>query len=62
MYHITSRGNAGQKIIRSDRDRSLLLQLHWAVVERFHWLCHAWCLMDNHYHPVIETPEGNPSP
>ena len=25
----------------------------------FNWLCHAYCLMDNHYHPVIETPDGN---
>jgi REP element-mobilizing transposase RayT len=29
------------------------------VVSRFRWLCHAYCLMDNHYHLLIETPEGN---
>jgi len=29
------------------------------VSERFHWLCHAYCLMGNHYHLVIETPDGN---
>jgi len=29
------------------------------VNERYHWLCHAYCLMDNHYHLVIETPDGN---
>lgn len=29
------------------------------VVARFGWLCHAYCLMDNHYHLIIETPEGN---
>ena len=29
------------------------------VIERFHFICHAYCLMDNHYHLVIETPEGN---
>jgi REP element-mobilizing transposase RayT len=29
------------------------------VVNRFNWRCHAYCLMDNHYHLVIETPEGN---
>jgi len=28
-------------------------------VRRFNWLCHAYCLMDNHYHLLIETPEGN---
>lgn len=59
LYHITSRGNAGQKIFRTDKDRSVFLQLLGTVIERFHWLCHAWCFMDNHYHLVIETPEGN---
>jgi REP element-mobilizing transposase RayT len=29
------------------------------VVKRFNWQCHAYCLMDNHYHLVIETPEAN---
>jgi len=29
------------------------------VTERFHWLCHAYCLMDNHYHLVVETPDAN---
>ncbi len=28
------------------------------VVERFNWLCHAYCLMTNHYHLRVETPEG----
>ncbi|NMC95195.1 MAG: transposase [Syntrophorhabdus sp.] len=59
LYHITSRGNAGLKIFRTDKDRSVFLQLLGTVIERFHWLCHAWCFMDNHYHLVIETPEGN---
>ena len=29
------------------------------VVERFNWLCHAYCLMTNHYHLIVETAEGN---
>jgi len=29
------------------------------VVERFNWVCHAYCLVTNHYHLVIETPDGN---
>ncbi len=29
------------------------------VVSRFRWQCHAYCLMGNHYHLMIETPEGN---
>jgi hypothetical protein len=29
------------------------------VVQRYHWLCNASCLMDSHYHLLIEPPEGN---
>jgi len=29
------------------------------VIVRYNWVCHAYCLMDNHYHLLIETPEGN---
>ena len=59
LYHVTSRGNAGNRIFRSDKDREYFLDLLGFIIERFHWLCHAWCLMDNHYHLVVETPEGN---
>ncbi len=59
LYHVTSRGNAKQKIFRNDRDRKTFLDIMGDVVERFHFICHAYCLMDNHYHLVIETPEGN---
>jgi REP element-mobilizing transposase RayT len=59
VYHVTSRGNAGGKIFRSDKDREYFLDLLGFIIERFHWLCHAWCLMDNHYHLILETPEGN---
>jgi REP element-mobilizing transposase RayT len=59
LYHVTSRGNAKQKIFRNDRDRKTFLDIMGDVMERFHFICHAYCLMDNHYHLVIETPEGN---
>ena len=59
LYHVTSRGNAKQKIFKNDRDRKDFLNLLGQVLERFHFVCHAYCLMDNHYHLVIETPEGN---
>ena len=39
--------------------RELFLATLSQVVERFHWICHAYCLMNNHYHLVIETPDGN---
>jgi putative transposase len=59
LYHVTSRGNGRGKIFRSPRDRVYFLELLSSVVLRFHWLCHGFCLMDNHYHLLIETPEAN---
>ena len=59
LYHVTSRGNERKPIFRDDGDRELFLATLWQVSERFHWLCHAYCLMGNHYHLVIETPDGN---
>lgn len=59
LYHVTTRGNAGGRIFRSDKDREYFLDLLGFIIERFHWLCHGWCLMDNHYHLILETLEGN---
>ncbi len=59
IFHVTSRGNAQRKVFLDDEDRvSFLATLAW-VVERFGWICHAYCLMDNHFHLIIETPEPN---
>ncbi len=59
VYHVTARGNARRKIYRDDEDReAFLATLAW-VVERFGWRCHAYCLMDNHFHLLIETPRPN---
>ena len=59
VYHVTSRGNRREKIFFSDADRSLFLETLARGVERFGWLCHAYCLMDNHYHALIETARPN---
>jgi len=59
LYHVTSRGNAGNRIFKIDKDREYFLDLLGFIIERFHWLCHGWCLMDNHYHLILETLEGN---
>lgn len=55
VYHVTSRGNARQPIFWDDTDRDLLLSTASRVISRYQWLCHAYCLMDNHYHLLIET-------
>jgi putative transposase len=59
VYHVTSRGNEKRRIFSEDGDREGFLNLLRYVNKRYHWICHAYCLMDNHYHLLIETPEGN---
>ena len=59
VYHVTSRCNARRKIYRNEKDREIFLATLAWVVERFGWFCHAYCLMDNHYHLLIETPKAN---
>ena len=59
VYHLTSRGNARQKIFFTDADRDLFLITLASVVRRYDWICHANCLMVNHYHLLVETPKLN---
>jgi REP element-mobilizing transposase RayT len=59
LYHVTSRGNGRQVIFSDDVDRERFLAVLASTVARYHVLCHAYCLMGNHYHALLETPEGN---
>ncbi len=59
LYHVTSRGDRREPIFDDDQDRRSFLTTLEQVVNRFNWVCHAWCLMDNHYHLLIQTPDGN---
>ena len=59
IYHLTNRGNAGQTIFEDDVDRIAFLSVLGDVVDRMGWLCHAYCLMENHYHLMAETSEAN---
>jgi putative transposase len=59
VYHITSRGNARQSIFPDRSDWDGFLDILSSVIAKFDWVCHAYCLMENHYHLVIETPRGN---
>jgi len=59
LYHVTSRGDRREAIYDSDSDRQLFLDVVGAVWERFNWQVHAYCLMTNHYHLLVETPDGN---
>ncbi len=59
VYHVTARGNAGQAIFADDADRVRFLELLGREVEQQRWRCHAYCLMGNHHHLLLETPEAN---
>ena len=59
LYHVTSRGNAGGDIFVDDKDRTRFLETFSEVVERYRFIIHAYCLMSNHYHVMVETPQGN---
>lgn len=59
VYHVTSRGNARKKLFADNQDREIFIAALSSVVKRYNWLCHAYCLMDNHYHLMIETPDAN---
>jgi putative transposase len=59
LYHVIARGNDRQLIYLDDDDRRRFLELLGQAVERYRLLCHSYCLMDNHYHLLLETPLAN---
>jgi putative transposase len=59
IQHITCRGNGKQPVFLGVADRQIFLRLLCAVVARFEWQCLTYCLMDNHYHLLVRTPEAN---
>ncbi|MHB1246512.1 MAG: REP-associated tyrosine transposase [Sulfuriferula sp.] len=59
LYHVTARGDRSEDIFEDDQDRWGFLSTLEQVIAQFNWVCHAWCLMDNHYHLLIQTPDSN---
>ena len=55
IYHVTARSVHGQPLFVHDIDRLEFLGLFETVSRKAGWTCHAWCLMDTHYHLVLET-------
>jgi len=58
-YHVTARGNERRAVFRDDRDRRRFLELLEEWVERFGLRLHAYVLMENHYHLLVQTPQAN---
>jgi REP element-mobilizing transposase RayT len=59
VYHVMARGNHGQGIFQDYRDRQCFLETLCEACEKTGWRIHAYVLMGNHYHLLVETPEGN---
>ena len=59
FYHVTSRGNERKDIFKSNTDREMFLSYLASAQEKYEAVVHAYCLMSNHYHLMIETPQGN---
>lgn len=59
FYHVINRGNAGEDIFINKRDREKFLEYLEKAVERFAIKIHTYCLMTDHYHLLVETPQPN---
>jgi len=59
LYHVMARGNRKEDIFRGDHDREMFLATLAEACQRTGWRVHAWTLMNNHYHWLLETPEAN---
>jgi putative transposase len=59
IYHVMNRGDRWEKIFRDDQDQELCLATLAEAGAKADWQVHAYCLMRNHFHQVVETPKGN---
>ena len=59
FYHVTSRGNEQKDVFKNQKDREKFLEYLESATERYGAVVHAYCLMSNHYHLLLETPAGN---
>jgi len=59
FYHIITRGQRRESIFKDNHDREEFLERLSITVSKYGVLLHAYCLMDNHYHLLIETPKAN---
>lgn len=62
MYHVISRGNGRMTLFYTEKDWAEFHSFLERVFAKYNWVAHAWCLMGNHYHLLIETPDANMVP
>jgi len=58
VYHVMCRGDRREAIVETDEDRHLFIETLGQACERSGWIVHSYVLMNNHYHVLLETPEG----
>jgi putative transposase len=59
IYHVMNRGDQRENIFRGIADHGMFLSTLGEACAKTEWQVHAYCLMRNHFHLVIETPQGN---
>ena len=59
VYHVLDRGDRQEPIVHSDGDRAAFIRTLGEACERTGWRVHAFVLMSNHYHLLIDTPQPN---
>jgi len=59
IYHVMNRGDRREPIFKDDKDRRCFLETLAEACDKTRWQVHAWCLMPNHFHLVVETPNAN---
>ena len=59
FYHVMNRGNAGEELFKNKRDRERFVECLETAGNRFSLRIHVYCLMSNHYHLLLETPDAN---
>ena len=59
IYHVINRGDRREPIFRDDQDRQRFVETLGEACRKAGWEVQAWCLMNNHFHLVMETPQAN---
>ena len=59
IYHVLSRGDRREPIVHGDEDRRLFVETLGETCAKTDWQVHAYCLMGNHFHLILETPKAN---